>query len=240
MENQAKTKLSNNSLINQNEVEPRIILKPKKINKWRFLLPLIFQLGLLAFLPATAINTYLTGKTIILQTAPVDPYNLLTGYYQVLSYEISRTNNLSKLEGWQELKDASCQRIKRCPNYSSSLPQGTKVYVILQVPQKLNNSDSSSKIQPWQPTRVSHEYPRNLKSSEIALQGQYRNGRIKYGLESYYMPENQKDKVNQDISQANRNRLDREKIPFLVEVKVNSQGKAIPISLWIKDKNYRF
>lgn len=230
----------NNLFINQNDKKTTIILKPKKIKKWRFLLPLIFQLGLLAFLPATAINTYLTGKTVILQTAPVDPYSLLTGYHQVLSYEISRPNNLSKLEGWQELKKVSCHRIRGCSNSSYSLPTGTKVYVILQAPQKQNNANFSDKVQPWQPKRVSYEYPNNLKSSEIALQGQYRQGRIKYGLESYYLPENQKDKINQNINQANRNRLPGEKIPFLVEIKVNSQGKAIPISLSIKDKNYRF
>jgi uncharacterized membrane-anchored protein len=233
-------KLNNNSLTNQDDKEKTIVLKPKAIKTWRFLLPLIFQLSLLAFLPATAINTYLTGKTVILQTAPVDPYSLLTGYHQVLSYEISRPNNLSNLEGWQELKKITCSRMRSCPNSSYSLPQGTKVYVVLQKPLQQNKVNFSDKLQPWQATRVSYKYPQNLQSSEIALQGKYRNGRIQYGLESYYLPEAQKEKINQDINQANMNLLAGERIPFLVETKVNSQGQAIPISLWIKEQNYRF
>jgi len=243
MENQINIQDDNQNKINFIEHDQQFNLKPKKINKWRFWLPLFFQLGLIAFLPATAINVYLTGKTVILQTAPVDPYSLLTGYYQVLNYEISAPNNLPNLTGWQELRDKICQTQSNCSNYQSSLPNGSKFYLVLKAPENQNHTlNSQSKPNAWQPVRVSLDYPQNLTADEIAIQGQSKNGRIKYGLESYYMPENQKDIINQEINNIirNNNSNNVKQIPFLVEIKVNSQGKAIPISLWINNQNYRF
>ncbi len=243
MENKINFDTNSQDQIKLTENDQQFNVKPKKINKWYFWLPLFFQLGLIAFLPATAINVYLTGKTVILQTAPVDPYSLLTGYYQVLNYEISAPNNLKNLTGWQELKEQSCRQNKNCSNYQLSLPQGTKFYLILKAPENQNKTrNSQSKPIAWQPVRVSAGYPQNLTGDEITIQGQYKHGDIIYGLESYYMPENQKDLVNQEINNTirNSNNNERQNIPFLVEIKVNSQGKAIPISLWINDKSYRF
>ena len=59
---------------------------------------------------------------------------------------------------------------------------------------------------------------------------------IEYGLERYYMPENQRDQINSTITEAQRNNQQS----FVVEVKVNAQGKAIPVSLWVRDRNYKF
>jgi uncharacterized membrane-anchored protein len=214
-------------------------LKPKEsIPRWRFWVSLLLQIGLIAAVPAQAIHTHLSGKTVILQTAPVDPYSQLKGYYQVLSYDISRPNNLKELPGWTELRNKSCQQAPRCPKSETFLSHGTNIYVVLAAP---NKDNKSSTPQPWQPVKISYKYPENLSSSEIAIRGKYLYGTIKYGLENYYMPEKEKEKVNQAIGEArenSRNTVGKE--PYLVEVKVNSQGKAIPISLWINQHNYRF
>ncbi len=55
-----------------------------------FILALTVQAAILAAVPAKQIYTRLTGKTIFIKTAPVDPYSLLSGYYVVLNYEIAR------------------------------------------------------------------------------------------------------------------------------------------------------
>ncbi len=197
-------------------------LPSRRLPSWRLLLPLFVQLIIIASVPAQAVYTYVTGRTIVLQTAPVDPYDFLRGYYQVLGYDVSTSDTLKPLPGWDELA-----------NDQSYIPFGTTVYVILEEP---TTPSESKRPQPWKPIAVSGTLPENLPKNQIALQGESNGWQIQYGLETYYMPEDQRIQINQNIADAQRN--DRES--FVVEVKVNSQGKAIPIRLWVRDQNYRF
>ncbi|MGB3756103.1 MAG: GDYXXLXY domain-containing protein [Rivularia sp. (in: cyanobacteria)] len=185
----------------------------------RFLIPLLIQAGLLFAIPAQSAYTYLTGKTVILQTVPVDPYNILTGYYQILSYDISTKSTLEKL-----------------PDSKNILEDGNSFYVILQ-----EEKSTDEKIpKAWKPVRLSKTLPSSLPNNQVALKGRYRYGSIKYGLEKYNIPEDQRNQINNNISQASRSATERDKQPIVVEVKVDSQGKAVPISLWVKERNYRF
>jgi uncharacterized membrane-anchored protein len=84
---------------------------------------------------------------------------------------------------------------------------------------------------------VSGDRPTNLPANQIALQGNYRRGIISYGLEAYYIPEDQRVEINERISQSQQSDAAQ---PFVVEVKVNAQGQAVPISLWVGDRNYKF
>ena len=54
-----------------------------------FLLAVLVQVIIVAAVPARQIFTRLTGTTIRIITAPVDPYDFLSGYHVVLRYEIS-------------------------------------------------------------------------------------------------------------------------------------------------------
>ena len=71
--------------------------------RWRFWIPLILQTALIAAVPAQAVYTHLTGRTVVLKTVPVDPYDLLRGYSQTLAYDISQPNNLKSLPGWKTI-----------------------------------------------------------------------------------------------------------------------------------------
>ena len=194
-------------------------LNNKPIPILRLAIPLLIQAGLLFAIPAQSAYTYLTGKTVILQTAPVDPYSLLTGYYQILSYDISTRSNLEKLPGSKDI-----------------LKDGNSFYVVLQ-----EEKSTDEKIpKAWKPLRLSKEIPSALPDNQVALKGKYRYGRVTYGLEKYNIPEDQRNKINNNISQASRSVTERDKQPIVVEVKVDSQGKAVPISLWVKERNYRF
>jgi uncharacterized membrane-anchored protein len=216
-----------NSLINKN------------ISAWRFWLPLGLQLLILLFVPAQAIHTHLTGKTIILQTMPVDPFDFLRGYYQTLSYDISRPDSLMTLPGYKKLlvETGVCQTEAKCEG-SQGLKRGTTVYVLLEAPA---SQPSEGKPTAWKPVAISSKKPDNLKPSQLVIQGESQGWDIKYGLEKYYMPENQRNQVNDDIgdaqSQVNAN---NRTIPFVVEAKVNANGNAVPVSLWVRDRNYRF
>ena len=189
-----------------------------KISWGHFLLPLTVQLLIILAIPSQSLYTYAFGKTVTIQTIPVDPYDLLRGYSQTLRYDIiSNWNQLKKLPGGQDVNETET------------------FYVTLQAPELL---DKQPPI-PWTPMAVSNEKPDNLPDNQIAIAGNTEGYRgVFYGLETYYMPENQRQKINQEIRDLQRQ--PNGKIPFVVEVKIDSRGKAIPVSLWIGDRRYQF
>ncbi|NET35099.1 MAG: GDYXXLXY domain-containing protein [Cyanothece sp. SIO1E1] len=205
-------------------------LSPKQtISRWRFWLPLAVQTALILAVPAPAVYTQLTGKTIVLQTAPVDPYDLFRGYYVTLSYDISSLQTLERLPGWEDV--APLTHFQTRP--SSLFRPGTAFYLILEAPDQATPEPPV----PWQPVRISRDRPTQLNHKQIALQGRYQDGRWVYGLERYYIPEEQRVEINDKIRALQR---DREAQPFVVEVKVNHQGQATPHSLWLEKQNYQF
>jgi uncharacterized membrane-anchored protein len=185
----------------------------QKLPRWRFWVPLLFQSALILAIPAHSAYTYATGKTVVLQTLPVDPYDLLRGYSQTLSYQISDSATLSKLPGGDQIHSGS-------------------FYVVLEAPPANNASPPAS----WQPVRVSRDRPTNLPANQVALKGNWDAWRSTYGLETYYMPEDQREQVNQAIRQAQS----QSPQAFVVEAKVDAGGNAVPVSLWVRDRNYRF
>ncbi len=227
---------------------------PKPTPSWRFWVPIVFQTALILAVPAQAVYTQLTGKTVILQTVPVDPYELLRGYSQTLRYDISRQNSLSKLPGWEELP-------KQQPsgNGLALIESGTRFYVILAAPIK----PALGRLpQPWKPIAVSPQRPSQLPTNQVALKGLAEKGFIQYGLETYYIPEDQREQINADLGatrQANSTQSPQtepqtnptqssQTPPVVMEIKVNAQGDAVPVSLWAqvgeasnqKIRNYRF
>ncbi len=193
---------------------------------WRFAVPLLFQVGLILALPAQSVYTHVTGKTVVLQTIPVDPYDVLRGYSQTLSYNISRPENLKKLPGWQEI-------VKQQKNKSSNyLDSKTQLYVVLEAP------PAGAKTPPvaWKPIKVSGTNPVSLPANQIALKGRGAGNLIRYGLETYYFPEAQQQEINQAINLAQRGQQQS----LVVEIKVDKQGNGVPVSLWVRDRNYRF
>ena len=219
---------------------------------------MLFQTALILAVPAQAIYTQLTGKTVILQTVPVDPYELLRGYSQTLRYDISSQDTLRKLPGWQALP-------KQQPNGNklATLKSGSRFYVILETPEKAPNPPASKELPPaWKPIAISAALPSRLPANQIALKGLAQNGLILYGLETYYIPEDQREQINADLrtaqqgnptqpqltrSQAKPTQL-QQKPPVVMEIKVNAQGDAVPVSLWARIgkgskqqvRNYRF
>jgi uncharacterized membrane-anchored protein len=122
---------------------------------------------------------------------------------------------------------------------------------------------TSTELPPaWKPVAVSAERPSQLPANQVALKGLVQDGFIQYGLETYYIPEDQREQINaelraagqtnltqseQNLSGANRNQL-QQTPPVVMEIKVNAQGDAVPVSLWARVgkaskqqiRNYRF
>lgn len=229
----------------ESEKIPISITPNQVLSPWRFWIPLLFQAILITTIPAQAFYTFVTGKTVILQTAPVDPYDFLRGYYQTLSYDISNNSKLDKLPGWNDLKTetGSCYTPPGKPACKPPkfIKDGMTVYVVLEAPKEINNS-----IPPvaWKPIRVSKENPNNLEPNQVVIKGKYQHWRILYGIETYYMPEDERERINNEINEAQRLNWQqgrgRKPQPFVVETRIDSRGNAIPISLWINNNNYRF
>jgi uncharacterized membrane-anchored protein len=179
------------------------------MNKQRFWLAFLLQVVVLLCIPAQAIYTQMTGRTVRLQTAPVDPYNWLTGYSQTLNYDVSRLATLEKLAGLKP----------------GNVKTGSVVYVVL---------EANKTNEPWKPRTMSLEKPIGLPENQIALRGVVDRSTVVYGLESYYMPEDQKDQVNETILKATRNK------PAVVEVKIDRSGNAIPIAIEVGAQRLAF
>ena len=226
---------------------------------WRFWVPLLFQTALILAVPAQSAYTQLTGKTVILQTVPVDPYELLRGYSQTLRYDISLQDNLRKLPGWKELP--------KQPTNGKELTlikPGTRVYVILQAAAIPNPSPSTQLPQAWKPIALGRNFPSQLPQNQVALKGVAEYGFIWYGLETYYIPEDQREQINADLRKARSDNstqsqspqilqpaepsLPQQFPPVVMEIKVNARGESVPVSLWARLKqgskhqvrNYRF
>lgn len=197
----------------------------RPISSWRFILALLFQLGLIIAVPARGIYLQFAGEEITLQTIPVDPYDLLRGYSQTLRYEISRYDTLKDLSGWDTLVQQTNTE------GGDTLPLGTQFYVVLQAPEGETDATPPSA---WEGIAVSRNLPENLPDNQIAIAGQADNNWIDYGIETYYIPEERREEINAEITQLSVNRR------FVVEVKVDEGGNALPVSLWIGDQEYRY
>jgi uncharacterized membrane-anchored protein len=187
----------------------------------RLAVPLFIQSLLIASISAQSIYALATGTTVVLKTMPVDPYDLLRGYYQTLSYDISDFNTLKELPGWDSLK-----RQKG----SANLDRDRQVYVTL-----VKTNSTITTPQAWKPVAISTQLPANLSADKIAIRGVSNGNIIIYGLETYYMPEDRKDGVNADINSTRGSSRN-----LLVEVKVDNRGLATPVGLWVGTKQYRF
>jgi uncharacterized membrane-anchored protein len=158
------------------------------------------QLLILAAVPAQKIYIRTTGKTILLKTAPVDPYSIMSGYYVTLGYEISNPKVSADWGKW---------------------PEGKPVWVILQAdPNGIWNAVSI------------HDRRPSVPADCVVIKGRTYRWRIEYGIESYFIPEESRDKIVRDLREHSRDAK--------VEVKVDSAGNAAITKLIIEDRVYKY
>ena len=194
-----------NNLFNPGKIESNPI--PQR-NFW---LALTVQLLMLGMIAAPVLYTRNTGTTVFLQTAPVDPYDLLRGYYQVLGYDISDRAMLKQLPGGEVLQKYQLGR--------------HEFFLTLALP-------TTGERTAAKPIAVSIPQPANLPKNQIAIRGIANGTHITYEIEKFYMPESEQQNVNSGI--------DRNRRKLLVETKIDSSGHPVLMRLWVGEKGYSF
>ncbi len=210
---------------------PAAALPPAKFPSWglwSIALPLLLQTGLIVALPLQAAIAIGWGRTVILRTVPVDPYDPFRGYYTTLRYDISQRGILSTLAGWDTVKDEL-----EPTSQTRLLEPGKSFFVVLEAPANLTEAPD----QPWQAISISRRRPRSLASNQIALKGTYWRESVLYGLERYYLPEAERLTLERKIREA---QTDTEQPRLTVEVRIGPLGNAVPIALRLKEERIEF
>lgn len=171
-----------------------------------FILAVAAQAAILAAVPGRQVYTRATGKLITIKTAPVDPYDFLSGYHVVLNYEISRPPGFEQTR-WN-------RRMAR-------EPKGT-VYVMLKAgPDNI-----------WSATTVYNNWPGKVPDGCLVIKGRKSWRGIRYGIESYFIPEKLRDAIEKDLRQNQRQAK--------AQIKVDRFGNAALIRLLVEDRIYEY
>ena len=98
-----------------------------------FVLAVAAQFLILAAAPAQKIYTRATGRSVTLKMRPVDPYNVLGGYYVTLNYEIANPasfKNSGVVEGGDQVyavlerqADGVWRPVSLSKSYPANLPE---------------------------------------------------------------------------------------------------------------------
>ncbi len=136
-----------------------------------FAAAVLVQVLLVAAVPAQKIRARLSGRVILLQIEPVDPYSILSGYYLALNYEISRG-----------------ERFRDWPKPPPK--DGVQIWAVVEV-------SPEGVAKPVHFARGGA--PPALQEGEVALRGTMRRGRIQYGIESFYVPETRRREIEEDF-----------------------------------------
>lgn len=180
-----------------------------------FVVAAALQFGIVAWTPVRAAIVRSTGTRINLRLMPVDPYDMLTGYSQSLSYEISS------------------------PASFSGQPRSDPHTVYATVKRSGNV---------WLPRSLAEAPPERLPRDEVVIRGTAgRWGRIEYGIETFYIPESEREERGQQMTQVGQRasglqsgspgRAYPETLCY-AEVIVDKQGNAVLEALHIGGKRY--
>ena len=138
-----------------------------------FALALALQIVILVGVPAQKIIVRTTGRSVILKVQPVDPYDILSGYYVTLGYEISSSSGFPRDPGE--------------PNTDPN--PGGIVYAIVE------RQDDGV----WHAVELAVSLPTSLPDNRLAIRGRYVGGRIEYGIEQFYIPESKRGVIDKDL-----------------------------------------
>lgn len=181
----------------------------KRLAWWRLALPLSVQVGLVLLVPLPHALIRANGTTVFLETAPVDPYDLLRGRYIRLGYALEDRSLLETLPGWEA-------------------SQGEEVIFI--TIRGDSDPDNPERPQAWEAVRLDPQPPGTLAANERVIRARNLDWRYSLDLSEYYIPEAIGDALEDDMFAHPEE--------VLVEAKVDAQGNSVLTRMWIQDRRY--
>jgi len=176
--------------------------------KLKFLIAVVLQIFILCLLWAFNYLQFIGGERVLLKLIrPRDPVSLLQGHYLRLDYDISEINK-NDLSG-------SCDQ-------DSDFKSGDNVYVYLA---KIGNY--------WQAQAVCSGKSKEAGVASLKAQVIYSYAdrlRLRYGIESYFIPEKNWSSIEDSFRQAKRNE------DVYVEVSIGMFGNALIRKIFIGDQ----
>jgi len=118
-------------------------------------------------------HTIRTGRTVLLETVPVDPRDFLRGDYVILRYKISTVD------------------LQQIQSEKSYYGRGEKVYVKLQPRERF-----------WEVVAVKTKMPVSDSGLYIKAKAQYcysKKLELNYGIESYFVPEGEGKDIEKNM-----------------------------------------
>jgi uncharacterized membrane-anchored protein len=207
----------------------------------RFLIPLFLQTAAMLTGAFYAVQTEWNGELVTLESEPVNLSKFIRNSSNRVSYSISNFKNLEEISGWEELpgtpvpcprNNRSRNRQNQCNPKAKLLDPDLTLYVILEPPK----TEETRKVPtPWVAVGLSRDRPTELGENQVMIKGKSLEDLVEYGGEKFYLMRSQREEILATLDLTDK----EEKLETLViQLKVNQRGNAVPIKLWIGDRNY--
>jgi uncharacterized membrane-anchored protein len=157
-------------------------------------------------------------QILILLSVPAQKlYTRATGREVVL--QVMLVDPYSILSGYYVTLGFAISRPENFPN-PPTLETDEVVYAIVE-----RQADGT-----WKPVALERTLSTNLSADRVAIRGRWNGRFITYGIEEFYIPEDKRQVIAEDLRQ-NQNEA-------RVEIKVDAQGNAALTRLRIQDRVY--
>jgi len=175
------------------------------IRKKLFILAVILQCFVLLAMITRQEMLLRTGTKVMLKCVPVDPRSLFSGDYVRLNYEIS------------DIEDS------KLPGEKRSYREGDTIYVAL-VKNRTGNFYSAAETS-VSIDKLAGRYPVIIKGT---VESPYINLHIRYGIESYFVPQNEGKDIGMDMADVS------------AEVSVAEDGRSALSRLFFSGREVKF
>jgi len=133
------------------------------------------QLAIVVVVPAPKAWAHFTGTTVLLRTAPVDPYDLLRGRYMRLGYA-----------------DLDSKAVEALPGYAALGEVGALKQAYIELA-------PGEAAKPWKAIAVHRAIPANLAPGHVVMRCKAQYGRLDWQLDQYFIPEARGDAMESQM-----------------------------------------
>lgn len=218
-----------------------IKLKPSFV-LGRFLIPLVIQTAAMLTGAFFAVDTEANGKLVTLETEPVNLSKFIRNSSNRVSYNISSFKKLEEIPGWEKLPGTPVpcpknnqprnRKKNQCNPNAKLLDPDVILYVILEPPTPEETGDLP---RPWVAVGLSGDRPPELGENQVMIKGRTLEDLVEYEGEKFYLMRSQREEILANLDLTDQ----EEKLePLMIQLKVNPRGKAVPVNLWVGDRNY--